>query len=99
MGSGLTDSASSTGLFQLYVEDKPRPCTMKLGDLIDTMTKWPFFFRLICVFLYSFSPIDIIPDFLPVVGQMDDFYVIYQLIVKPLFSHDNSQINANNKIE
>ena len=63
---------------------------MKLNDVLsmaapafDAVSKWPLLHRIVCTILYSFSPIDIIPDFIPVAGQMDDLYVIYQLIIKP----------------
>ena len=33
------------------------------------------------IMLYILSPVDVIPDFLPLLGQVDDIYVFVSLIV------------------
>lgn len=47
---------------------------------------------------YAFSPIDLIPDFLPLVGYLDEFillpgaiYLIFKLIPKPVLEECRSQ--------
>jgi uncharacterized membrane protein YkvA (DUF1232 family) len=51
-------------LFVLYLsyKDKRTPCYAKVVA--------------ICVVAYAFSPIDLIPDFIPVLGYLDDLIIV-----------------------
>jgi len=42
----------------------------------DHRTPWYAKFLAICVVAYAFSPIDLIPDFVPVLGYLDDVILI-----------------------
>ena len=42
----------------------------------DKRTPWYVKIILICLFLYAASPIDIIPDFIPILGMLDDLIII-----------------------
>lgn len=56
----------------------------------DTLTLWfayrhpktPWYVKLLCLFVvgYAFSPIDLIPDFIPVLGCVDDVLLLPVLI-------------------
>ena len=39
-------------------------------------TRWPARLVGICVVAYAFSPLDLIPDFIPIVGYLDDLVLI-----------------------
>lgn len=50
---------------------------------------------------YAFSPIDLIPDFLPIVGYLDEFillpgavYVLFKLIPKPVLEDCHARADA-----
>lgn len=42
----------------------------------DSRTPWYAKAFAVCVVAYAFSPIDLIPDFIPVLGYLDDFILI-----------------------
>lgn len=44
--------------------------------LVDKRTPW--YVKVLCFFSlsYAFSPLDIIPDFIPVLGYLDDLFII-----------------------
>ena len=42
----------------------------------DPNTPWYAKFLAICVVTYAFSPIDLIPDFIPVIGYLDDLLIV-----------------------
>jgi uncharacterized membrane protein YkvA (DUF1232 family) len=42
----------------------------------DLHTPWYAKFLAIFVVTYAFSPIDLIPDFIPVIGQVDDLIIV-----------------------
>ncbi|TMV46287.1 DUF1232 domain-containing protein [Paenibacillus mesophilus] len=42
----------------------------------DTRTPWYAKIFALCVVAYAFSPIDLIPDFIPVLGYLDDVILI-----------------------
>jgi len=42
----------------------------------DARTPWYAKFAAACVVAYAFSPIDLIPDFVPVLGHLDDLVVV-----------------------
>lgn len=42
----------------------------------DRRTPWYAKAIAICVVAYAFSPIDLIPDFIPVLGYLDDLIVV-----------------------
>lgn len=42
----------------------------------DTRTPWYAKAVAICVVAYAFSPIDLIPDFIPVLGYLDDLILV-----------------------
>ncbi|HEU4391681.1 MAG TPA: YkvA family protein [Blastocatellia bacterium] len=49
------------------------PCTWQLGN-----PRVPWYAKLmaVCVVGYAFSPIDLIPDFIPVLGYVDDLVLV-----------------------
>ena len=42
----------------------------------DPRTPWPARVVAACVVAYAFSPIDLIPDFIPVLGYLDDLILV-----------------------
>ena len=42
----------------------------------DSRVPWYAKFAAICVVAYAFSPIDLIPDFIPVLGYLDDLIIV-----------------------
>jgi uncharacterized membrane protein YkvA (DUF1232 family) len=42
----------------------------------DLHTPWYAKLLAICVVTYAFSPIDLIPDFIPVIGYLDDLLIV-----------------------
>ena len=42
----------------------------------DPRTPWTAKLLAACVVAYAFSPIDLIPDFIPVLGQLDDLVLV-----------------------
>jgi uncharacterized membrane protein YkvA (DUF1232 family) len=42
----------------------------------DSRVPWYAKFVAICVVAYAFSPIDLIPDFIPVLGYLDDLIIV-----------------------
>ena len=42
----------------------------------DSRTPWYTKVMAICLLAYAFSPIDLIPDFIPIVGYLDDAIII-----------------------
>ena len=42
----------------------------------DTRTPWYAKVFAICVVAYAFSPIDLIPDFIPILGYLDDVILV-----------------------
>jgi uncharacterized membrane protein YkvA (DUF1232 family) len=42
----------------------------------DTRTPWIARLLAACVLAYALSPIDLIPDFIPVLGQLDDLLLV-----------------------
>ncbi|OCR02348.1 hypothetical protein BCD67_20330 [Oscillatoriales cyanobacterium USR001] len=43
---------------------------------IDPRVPWYARFLAICVVAYAFSPIDLIPDFIPILGYLDDLLIV-----------------------
>ncbi len=66
MGSVLADIAREIKTYQLVFRDPrtPRRAKVFLGMAIG----------------YFFSPIDLIPDFIPIIGQLDDACIVPGLI-------------------
>jgi uncharacterized membrane protein YkvA (DUF1232 family) len=48
--------------------------------LKDSRTSWPPKLITLAAILYLISPIDLIPDFIPVVGYLDDLVIVPLLI-------------------
>lgn len=42
----------------------------------DPRTPWPARVFVACVVAYAFSPIDLIPDFIPILGYLDDLILV-----------------------
>lgn len=42
----------------------------------DPRTPWPVRLLALCVAAYALSPIDLIPDFIPVLGYLDDLILV-----------------------
>ncbi len=56
--------AVRTDLYAIYLASK------------DPRTPWYAKALIVCVVAYAFSPIDLIPDFIPVLGYLDDLVLI-----------------------
>lgn len=52
--------------------------------LKDPRTPWPARIIIGCTIAYAASPIDLIPDFIPVLGQLDDLVIVPALIALAL---------------
>jgi uncharacterized membrane protein YkvA (DUF1232 family) len=48
---------------------------------LPSRTPWGAILSLIVALLYGASPIDLIPDFLPIVGLLDDAFVVPFMIL------------------
>jgi uncharacterized membrane protein YkvA (DUF1232 family) len=46
------------------------------GAVRDPRTPWPVRLLGLCVVAYALSPIDLIPDFVPVLGLLDDIVLV-----------------------
>ena len=73
-------------LWSLYC-DKRTPFTVKILPILAV--------------LYGVSPIDFVPDFLPLLGQMDDIVMIvtlllvaYNMIPKDLYRQERERVKA-----
>ncbi|GET37685.1 YkvA family protein [Microseira wollei] len=55
----------------------------------------PWYARLLagCVVAYAFSPIDLIPDFIPIIGYLDDLIIVPLLIWLVLKMIPNAVLN------
>jgi uncharacterized membrane protein YkvA (DUF1232 family) len=42
----------------------------------DPRVPWPARWFILCVVAYAFSPLDLIPDFIPVLGYLDDVIIL-----------------------
>lgn len=42
----------------------------------DSRVAWPAKLVALCVVAYAFSPVDLIPDFIPILGYLDDLILI-----------------------
>ncbi|MEH7121248.1 YkvA family protein, partial [Neobacillus vireti] len=65
----------------------------------DKKTPWYAKAVAICVVAYAFSPIDLIPDFIPIVGYLDDLIIVplgisFALKLIPSNILDNHQVQA-----
>ena len=79
------------GVWQVVDESPPRACEPASIQVCEAavaspmpvppkgMNKWLF---LLLAFLYVVSPIDLLPDFIPLVGQADDVAAIVMTIQK-----------------
>ena len=70
----------------------------------DPRTPLPVRMLALCVAAYAFSPIDLIPDFIPVLGYLDDLVLIplgLALVVKlvPLEVMQSAQARAEQAVE
>lgn len=73
----------------------------------DSRTPWYAKIVAICVVAYAFSPIDLIPDFIPILGYVDDLIIVplgiflALKLIPPFVIEENrekaKQINKNGK--
>lgn len=66
----------------------------------DPRVKWYTKLLAICVVAYAFSPVDLIPDFIPILGYLDDIilvplgvWFVLQLIPKEVIQDCREQAN------
>ncbi|GBF04017.1 hypothetical protein DAERI_010189 [Deinococcus aerius] len=67
----------------------------------DSRTPWPARLLALLVLAYALSPIDLIPDFIPVLGQLDDLLLVpaglwlaLRLIPPPVIADARAQAAA-----
>jgi len=73
----ILEQNNPTGIFKLW-HDIVLIVSL-LGDYLDgtyKVTPWNTLASLTVAFLYLFSPIDFIPDIIPIVGLLDDITLI-----------------------
>jgi len=65
----------------------------------DPRTPWPARILAACVVAYAFSPLDLIPDFIPVFGYLDDLVLVplgvllvRRLIPAPLLAEHRARV-------
>jgi uncharacterized membrane protein YkvA (DUF1232 family) len=54
---------------------------MGMTRISSSKTPWDAIFSLIVALLYGASPIDLIPDVIPVIGWVDDAFIVPLFIV------------------
>ena len=66
-----------------FLDDwKKRACSLKIQTYAlyfayrDPRVAWPVKLFAAAVVVYAFSPIDLIPDFIPVLGYLDDLVIV-----------------------
>jgi uncharacterized membrane protein YkvA (DUF1232 family) len=64
--SKITDWVTTPYTIYLIVKDRAMSWSVKLGSVVG----------LLLIFAYVISPIDIIPDFIPMAGWLDDLVVV-----------------------
>src|SRR5512137_362302 len=78
-GSDPKGTASKSSLFQ-HIKDAARRLKVETYALYlacrDPRTPWYAKAWAVLVVAYAFSPIDLIPDFVPVLGYLDDLVII-----------------------
>ena len=59
---------------------------LKVYQLVlkDRRTPWPARFLLGLAVAYFLSPVDLVPDFIPVLGQLDDIVLVTSLVILAL---------------
>ena len=55
---------------------------------LKSQTKWKRFIIVLLAFIYVVSPLDLIPDFIPVIGWLDDLGVLAWAAKQVFFSKD-----------
>ncbi len=67
---------------------------MVLGD---SRTPWPARVFLGAAVMYALSPIDIIPDFIPIIGHLDDLIIVPALVIIALKMIPNHIIDEHRR--
>lgn len=65
----------------------------------DSRVPWYAKFFAICVVAYAFSPVDLIPDFIPILGYLDDLIIVpvgvalaLKMIPKPILDEYRTKV-------
>lgn len=75
-----TDSKRTQGKIQRWAQNLKRDLTALRIALEDKALPWYVHFLIILTIGYALSPIDLIPDVIPILGLLDDLIIIPALI-------------------
>lgn len=98
LGAARQAARSSGGYVQLaraVVRSLPDVARLLVGLARDARVPWRYRIALLAIVPYLMSPIDLVPDFLPVIGGMDDAVLVAVLLRRVIRGVDPSVLRSH----